>query len=168
MGSPVHREMGGLGKSLAAFIAGVRFETQVDIHVMLQLNPGPKLLVTPGDKPHSQYSAYAANEQIVPTFGIGTSARQGQAWREEVDVVIGWPPQPAEGNQSEHLPVDNTSWEANPFYQHMPDLILIIVPKIFHLSVLFSAVKAQLNKAAETLATVITPKVSLSNTTIKI
>ena len=58
--------MGGLGKSLAAFVAGVRFETQVDIHVMLQLNPGPKLLVTPGDKPHSQYSAYAANEQIVP------------------------------------------------------------------------------------------------------
>ena len=47
----MHREMGGLGESLAAFVAGVWFETQMDVHVMLQLNPGPKLLLTPEDKP---------------------------------------------------------------------------------------------------------------------
>ena len=49
MGPPVHREMGWLGKSLATFITGIRLETQMDVHVMLQLNPGAELLVTPED-----------------------------------------------------------------------------------------------------------------------
>ena len=50
MGSPVYRQMSGLGESLSTLIAGVRFQPQVDVHVMLQLNPGAKLLVTPEDK----------------------------------------------------------------------------------------------------------------------
>ena len=46
--------MGWLRKSLATFIAGVRLETQMDVHVMLQLNPGAELLVTPKDYTGSQ------------------------------------------------------------------------------------------------------------------
>ena len=57
MGSPVYREVGGLGKRLATLVTGVRFETQVDVRVMLQLNPGAKLLVTPEDKPNIVFTA---------------------------------------------------------------------------------------------------------------
>ena len=44
----MHREVGGLGESLSTFITRVGFQTQVNVHVVLQLDSGAKLLVTPG------------------------------------------------------------------------------------------------------------------------
>ena len=48
VGPSMHREVGGLGESLSTFITRVGFQTQVNVHVVLQLDSGAKLLVTPG------------------------------------------------------------------------------------------------------------------------
>ena len=55
-------------------------------------------------------------------------------------------------------------------HQHMTDLISVNIldNKISHLCMLFSTVKAQLDKAAETLATIVTPKMSLPKRQLKI
>ena len=95
--------MGGLGESLATLLAGVRFQTQVNVHVMFQLNSGAKLLVAPEDKPCrllSNHNLFLKRAALVLTFGIGISALQGQALRGEASVAVDWRPQPAKVKRS--------------------------------------------------------------------
>ena len=39
--------MGRLSESFSALFAGIGFQAQVNVHVVLQLDPGAKLLLTP-------------------------------------------------------------------------------------------------------------------------
>ena len=95
--------MGGLSERLATLFAGVRFQTQVNVHVMFQLNSGAKLLVAPEDKPCSllsNHNLFLKRAVLVLTFDIGIFALQGQALRGEVGVAVDWRPQSAKDNQS--------------------------------------------------------------------
>ena len=99
----MYREMGGLGERLATLLAGVRFQTQVNVHVMFQLNSGAKLLVAPEDKPCSllsNHNLFLKRAVLVLTFGIGIFALQSRALRGEVGAEVDWRPQPAEDNRS--------------------------------------------------------------------
>ena len=88
---------------------------------------------------------------IKHTFGIGTFFLPDQAWKAAGGVAVDWHPQPENAKafiQSQQIPLVKFRWISR---EHI----------ILHLGMLFSTVKAQLHKAAEALATVVTSKVCL-------
>ena len=71
--------MGRLSESFSALFARIGFQAQVNVHVVLQLDPGAKLLLTP------ERECGVSSSRLNGTFDIETSGGMMEGEGAEVD-----------------------------------------------------------------------------------